>query len=123
MPRFEDTPNWKTRQAHEHAMRSTAASGRQLATSVSYPACGVARGWPCRGDSGPHPERVSKARGVMRSRRRRAARIRVAQANRWDSVTVRFECPMCGGDHSRADHEKALDTLGNRASRNYPGGG
>lgn len=35
----------------------------------------------------------------------------VGQERRWGGVTVRYECPICGGNHSRADHSSASGTV------------
>jgi hypothetical protein len=48
---------------------------------------------------------------VLRARRARMKRIRALQEKRWATVARTFVCPICGGDHSRADHAKATDTL------------
>jgi hypothetical protein len=50
-----------------------------------------------------HRERDKKAQWRRTVEGRRAA----AQERRWGDVTVRYECPICGGDHSRADHPNA----------------
>jgi transcription elongation factor Elf1 len=118
MPRFKDTPRWKTRQAYENAKKANPPKRKALkATSVSCPVCGAERGRLCiepyrRQEpyqpkrERPHFERIEKARAVSRARCRGAKRRREFQERRWATATIRFECPICGGNHSRADHPK-----------------
>ena len=62
---------------------------------------------PTFSDTPNWKKREAYEQAMTRSRRKRAAyekRIAEAQERRWSGVTVRYECPICGGDHCRADH-------------------
>jgi hypothetical protein len=99
---------------------------RVKVTSVACPICGAKRGDVCvfvntgRRRARPHPERRKKARAVFRARQRRMRTVRALREQRWASVTVRYECPLCGGDHSCADHARAANTLLNRTRGSGP---
>ena len=111
--------DWKSKRKYEAAVK--AGHNPAGPASVVCPVCDAKRGARCvHVDSGrrrktPHPERRMKARRLFRQRQRAAARMRGMKAKRWEGVTIRFVCPVCGGDHSRADHAIATDTLLNRA--------
>jgi rubredoxin len=115
----EAMPDWKSKRKYDQAVK--AEHNPASPGSVSCPVCDAKRGERCvHVDSGrrrkaPHPERRRKARLLFRQRQRAAARMRGMKAKRWEGVTVRFVCPLCGGDHSRADHDRATDGLLERA--------
>jgi hypothetical protein len=90
--------------------------------SVVCAVCGAKRGELCEQIDGtrrrsPHPERRRKAVRVRRDRERRARALAGQKRAKWASVTIRFKCPICGGDHARADHSRAGETLLERARR------
>jgi rubredoxin len=114
MARFTDTPQWKTRQAYEKAQASSHSKPKKpRAISVSCPVCGARPRQLCLGRHGQrrhdaHPARIEMAvRGSVGKRAAERRRI-AAQKRRWATVTVRFECPVCGGNHSRSDHARAI---------------
>jgi predicted RNA-binding Zn-ribbon protein involved in translation (DUF1610 family) len=112
MPRFKDTPKWKTREGYEQARAKPKPKPRpkEPAYRVNCPTCGARPGRSCTskksGDklAQAHGERVVKGRHFARWKAGVAGRVFAAQERRWGGVTVSYECPICGGDHSRADH-------------------
>jgi rubredoxin len=115
MASFADTPRWKTRAAYD-AVKDKPKPKRPKITwlNVPCPVCEARRGTRCE----HYEERQQKARRARRAKRNRSAvKIRAAQERRWASVDVRFECPICGGDHVRADHHPATSGLLQRAQQ------
>jgi predicted RNA-binding Zn-ribbon protein involved in translation (DUF1610 family) len=117
-----DKLSWKAEQKRRKVEFSKRA--RATVTAVVCPICGAKRGDRCtftqagkrhRLRKGPHTERVQKARAVFRQQQKRGRQIRAMQARKWATVTVTYVCPICGGDHARADHNRATDTLLKRA--------
>src|ERR1039458_8411727 len=109
MPTFSDTPEWKTREAYEQAKTSPPPKPKRPVITVPCPTCQARAGQPCTGRRGEradhaHPGRLERARRIVRWRQTVQGRRAAAQQRRWATVTVRYECPICGGDHSRADH-------------------
>ena len=51
-----------------------------------------------------HLERFRRARWVIAQRRKALELARAAKCRRMEGVTVRYECPICGEPHKRADH-------------------
>jgi len=105
-------PKWKSREAYEE----TGGEPREVPfgmKNVPCPACGARKGRPCVGPAGnvrqhgPHPERRKAARKAHRNWEARNRRVALAQRRRWETVTVRFQCPVCGGGHGRSDHDGA----------------
>ena len=111
--------SWKSKCRYEQDRK--AAGKRAKPTDVVCPICGALRGIWCvfpdtaRRRKHPHPERYQKAKRWRAERMRRSVRIRQLRAQRWETVTVTLVCPVCGGDHLRADHTQATDTLLERA--------
>ncbi len=107
MAKFTDTPKWKNRAAYLNAT----AAPKQIKPNpqtVKCPTCNAARRMPCHTEEGkmrrPHRSRRWKAQQVAKARARTARYKRARQKQRWDGVTVRYVCPVCGGDHSRSEH-------------------
>lgn len=84
------------------------ARSRQFA--VSCPSCGAPSGRPCRTYAGkprpPHGARVKLERRFRAASR--PSRATGARPGR-QRVSVRFECPECGGPHSRAEHDASVE--------------
>ena len=110
MATFSDTPKWKKRQAYEQTKAITPPSWKQTPLAVSCPTCAARPGQPCTSKPAkgsrpipPHQRRIQKGSRYRKMQKQMAA----SQEQRWGGVTVRYECPICGGDHSRADHPSA----------------
>ena len=98
-----------------------AKTNQANAMKVKCPLCAANRGESCRGPHGGrrpvHRERYRKEREVRRARLRSLKRARAQRGRRMEGVIVRFECPVCGGDHSRVDHVKAKGAAGSMISQ------
>jgi predicted RNA-binding Zn-ribbon protein involved in translation (DUF1610 family) len=99
--RFKDTPKWKTREAYEKSKDKPKPVVKAI--FLTCPVCGAQRGEPCS-----HPQRKRLAKAI----RRRKRRVGNAQSTRWANVNVSFVCPICGGDHAKADHQRATGKAG-----------
>jgi rubredoxin len=77
--------------------------------AVRCPYCGAGLRQPCVDPFGKarraHSQRNAWARDVYRQRRRSVRRAQRARGKRFDGVKISYVCPLCGGDHPRADHE------------------
>lgn len=110
---------WTTRRSYEQALE--AAKVPIKITSVECPVCGAKRGTRCtfpdtrRKRKRPHPERRAAVRAKRAAWERRTRRMRLRQTERWSTVRISYDCPICHSDHSRADHIHATNTLLQRA--------
>ena len=100
-------PRWKTRE--EKTPKGRSLRRKLRVRHVACPVCGAKKGWPCVKPGGgrrqhPHRERWARAEAASRALSRRNQIVAAASKRRWESVTVSFECPICGGAHSRHDH-------------------
>ena len=110
MAKFTDTPAWKKRPAYEQAVAKP--KPKTTAIGVSCPRCRSLPGEPCTGRTGRTMPHLHRERDKQAQRRRTVeGRRAAAQERRWGGVTVRYECPICGGDHSRADHLSAAASV------------
>lgn len=79
------------------------------ATTVVCPICGAKRGRRCVGNRRrPHPQRVRAARATHKKRVLQGRRLAAYKVKKWESVTIKYECPLCHGDHLRKDHDAAI---------------
>ena len=96
MAKFKDTPKWKK--------KPDAKRGAKYVNALApkRPVCGAAPKLACKDADGhvrrAHRERREKANRATHSRRR----LQQLQQKRWATVTIRYVCPDCGGDHPRA---------------------
>jgi rubredoxin len=111
MPKFDDTPKWKTRAGAERAIKQATKKPRPKVPTARCPTCGAPRGVPCFNRDGvvaePHAKRRKAAEQAARARDLGAAKRAGRAKARWAGVTVRYRCPVCGGEHPRAECREA----------------
>ena len=122
MATFDDTPKWKTRQAYERAKLTPKPEPKKpRAINAPCPVCRARPGQRCTSVDDAHPARIAVAVGAVRWKRARQRGRTAAQKQRWAAVTVRYECPICGGDHSRAGHAQLVPSVFDFGSRAVEG--
>ena len=90
---------------------ATKTATNAQALNARCPVCHAVRDQPCVSSAGtqrrkPHQDRFDMAFALARNLEQRQAEIGRTVRSRFDGVTIRFECPVCGGGHSRADHDR-----------------
>jgi rRNA maturation protein Nop10 len=99
MARFADTPPGRRKPTKREEREEMVQA---VTLKPTCPICGAKTMKACVTPDGKprtvHPERRERARAAAAS----AERLGRLRRQRWSGVTVRFECPACGGDHPRA---------------------